>query len=292
METLRPARARPHRLPPLALYSGKVMHARLKPVAHRFTYAVFSMVVDIDRLAEAGKSCRLLSVDRANVLSFHAADHVDGGHATLRAYVESLLNQAGLAGKARRVLLACYPRVLGYVFNPLSIYYAYDAEDRPIALIYAVRNTFGERHTYVCPIAEGEQTAAGIRQRCDKGFHVSPFVPMAMRYHFRIGEPAEALRWRILETDAQGPLLSATYSARRLPLNDRTVLGLLAHMPAMTWKVIAGIHIEAFRLWAKGARYIPRPDPPAPVSVHRAGIRLDGDDREGDAEWRIHGATR
>lgn len=161
------------------------------------------------------------------------------------------------------MLLACYPRVFGQVFNPLSVYYAYDEAGRLIALIYEVRNTFGERHTYVCPVREGDETAAGIRQTRAKRFYVSPFIDQQQRYHFRMNRPDETLKWRILETDAGGPLLSATYHGTRTALNTANLATCLLNIPLLTWKIVGGIHWEALKLWLKGVPYFQRPAPPS-----------------------------
>lgn len=263
-------RDEPVRWPPppaaAALYVGNVMHARMKPAGHRFTYSVFSLLVDLDRLAEADGLGRLFSVNHGNVVSFHERDHMSGDYPSLRAYVDALLVTAGI-DRAERVLLVCYPRIAGYVFNPLSVYYAYGDGDRLVALIYEVRNTFGERHTYVCPVADGEVTEAGIRQELDKRFYVSPFIGMDMRYRFRMLPPGDEIRWRILETDSEGPLLSATFSGRLRPLDDRTLAPLLLRMPFLTVKIVAGIHFEALRLWRKRVKLVPHPAPPALVSI-------------------------
>lgn len=257
------------------LYDGNVMHQRMKPLGHRFSYTVFSLMVDLDRLDEAGRQSRVFSVDRFNLLSFHQSDHSGQTDRSLRAYVDGLLAEAGIAVPAARVLLVCYPRIIGWVFNPLAVYYAYDASDALVALIYEVRNTFGERHSYVCPISSGQISEAGIRQECDKIFHVSPFMPMAMRYRFRMVPPGKDIRWRILETDAEGPVLSATFSGHAQPLTTRNILRLVGRIPHLTLKIVAGIHWEAAKLWWKGARYISRPVPPALISVWTDDIRRD-----------------
>lgn len=249
-----------------SLYPGTVMHQRMKPKPHRFSYRVFNLLMDVDRLGEADRQSRLFSVNRFNALSFHEADHHDGRHSSLRAYVDGLLADAGLSEPAARVLLACYPRVFGQVFNPLAVYYAYGADDGLVAAIYEVRNTFGDRHTYVCKVGPGELTAAGLRQERNKRFHVSPFIGMAMRYRFRMMPPGDALTWRILETDRDGPVLAATFSGHRRALTTANIAGCLLRVPMQTWKIIGGIHFEALRLWLKGARYHPRPDPPSTVS--------------------------
>jgi DUF1365 family protein len=248
------------------IYSGDIMHQRMKPFGHRFRYSVFSLLVDLDRLAEADKLSRLFSVNATNLVAFHEKDH-SGRNGSLRVYADELLAAAGLREPAARILLVCYPRILGYVFNPISVYYAYDAGERLVAMIYEVRNTFGERHTYVCPVSDGEISPGGLRQSCDKIFHVSPFIPMQMRYHFRMLPPGEEIRWRILETDVDGPLLAATFSGRKESVATSTLLSLTARIPFLTLKIVAGIHWEALKLWLKGAKYISRPQAPPPVSI-------------------------
>ncbi len=257
-----------------ALYVGEVMHQRMKPFGHRFQYRVFSLLVDLDRLAEADKLSALFSVNARNLVTFYEKDHCDDG-TSLRSYADRLLADAGLAVPASRILLVCYPRILGYVFNPISVYYAYDTDQRLVAAIYEVRNTFGERHTYVCPVSDGEMTDSGLRQTCDKVFHVSPFIPMPMRYHFRMLPPGREIRWRILETDAEGPLLAATFSGRQEAMSTSTLLGLTGRIPFLTLKIVAGIHWEALKLWLKGAKYIPRPKAPPPVSIKPQRITLE-----------------
>ena len=254
---------------PAVLYCGHVMHQRMKPFGHRFRYSVYSLMVDLDRLDEADGLSPLFSVNGRNLISFQEADHTGDAAVALRAYADGLLVDAGLAKRAARILLVCYPRILGHVFNPLSVYYAYDGADDLIALIYEVRNTFGERHTYVCPVEPGELTDSGLRQSCGKLFHVSPFIGMDMDYHFRMLPPGNEIRWRILETDAEGPLLAATFSGAQMPLTSRALARLTARIPFLTFKIVAGIHWEALKLWIKGAKYISRPAPPPPVSVRR-----------------------
>lgn len=259
--------------PPVAagtLYPGKVMHQRLKPFGHRFSYSVFSLLVDIDRLGELSRLSRLLSVNRPGVLSFRESDHVEAKGETLRHFADRLLAGAGLETPAARVFLLTYPRMFGYVFNPISTYFAYDVDDRLIAIIYAVRNTFGQRHSYVAPILPGEGSPAGIRQTRTKVFHVSPFMDMGLRYHFRILPPGKTVRIRIHETADNEPLLAATFNASAVLLNTANLLRFVLRFPLMTMKVMAGIHWEALRLWLKGARFRTSPPPSETVSYHDA----------------------
>lgn len=256
-----------------SLYPGEVMHARMKPKAHRFRYRVFNLLIDLDRLDEAGRLSRLFSVDRFNLLSFFPRDHGEE-RASLAARARALIAQAGVEERPERLLLLCYPRVLGFVFNPISVYFAYAADGRLLCLIYEVRNTFGQRHSYVAPVRSGEASEAGIRQERDKLFYVSPFLDMPLRYHFRIRPPGDNAAIRILETDAEGPILAATFQGSRRDLTARTIMTACLGMPLMTLKVVAGINWEALKLWLKGIRIYRRPAPPAPASFgDAAGAR-------------------
>jgi len=244
-----------------ALYFGEVMHARLKPMGHRFSYRVMSLLIDLDRLSEADLQSRLFGVNRAALYSFHEADHGERDGSSLRAYAQrcAAKHEIDLAGG--RVWLLCYPRLLGYTFNPLSVYFCYRADGALALLIYEVRNTFGDIHAYVLPVKPGEISAAGIRQQQDKLFYVSPFVEMAMRYHFHLSPPGEIVKLRILETDREAPLLAATFHGRRRALTTRALLRSFFALPLVTLKIVAAIHWEALRLWLKGARLVQRPNP-------------------------------
>ncbi|GAB4576852.1 MAG: DUF1365 domain-containing protein [Roseibium sp.] len=246
-----------------ALYCGPVMHHRMKPREHRFSYSVFSVLLDLDRLGDAAGQSRLFSVNRFNLLSFHEKDHGPRTGTSLRRHVDALLMRAGQAVPAR-VLLLAYPRVLGYGFNPLSVYYAFDRSDRLTALVYEVRNTFGGLHTYVTPVEPGQASEAGIRQEQRKEFYVSPFISMEQRYFFRMLPPGRSVRVRILEKDADGPLLAATFSGSYRRLCTAEILKACAKVPLLTYKVIGAIHWEAFKIWRKRVPFHRRPSEDAP----------------------------
>jgi DUF1365 family protein len=241
-----------------ALYFGEVMHARLKPVGHRFHYRVMSLLIDLDQLDAADRQSRLFGVNRRALYSFKEADHGDRDGSPLRAYAQRRAQERGIDLTGGRVLLLCYPRLLGYTFNPLSVYFCYCADGQLALLIYEVRNTFGDIHAYALAVNADEISDAGVRQQQDKLFHVSPFVEMAMRYHFRVLPPGERVKLRILETDREGPLLAATFNGHRRALNTMGLLRSFFALPAVTVKIIAAIHWEAFRLWLKGVRLVPR----------------------------------
>ena len=241
-----------------ALYVGDVMHARLKPIGHRFSYRVMSLLIDLDRLEEADRQSRLFGVNRAALYSFSEADHGARDGSSLRPHVQRCAAERGIDLTGGRVLLLCYPRLLGYTFNPLSVYFCYRANGELALMIYEVRNTFGDIHPYVVPVQPDQLSDAGVRQQQEKLLYVSPFIEMAMRYHFRVSPPDQSITLRILETDGNGPLLAATFNGRRRALNTQQLLRAFFAFPLVTFKIMAAIHWEAMRLWLKGVRLVPR----------------------------------
>jgi hypothetical protein len=244
--------------PSAGLYLGRVMHHRLRPRRHRFVYRVFSLLIDLDGLPELDRRLRLLSVNRPNLVSFQERDHGARDGSPLRPWVEAMLAARGLDLAGGRVLLLCFPRLLGYVFNPLSIYYCYDAQDRLVALVYEVKNRCGEQHAYALPLARPEGSDGPARQSTRKAFYVSPFLEMAARYRFKLDPPGERLTVVIQQEVAQATTLVATLTGARRPLTDAQLLRAILRMPLMTYKVIVGIHYEALWLWLKGLPLQPR----------------------------------
>jgi DUF1365 family protein len=248
------------------LYIGKVWHRRLRPKQHRLNYRVYSLLCDLDELPTLSLRLRLFSHNRFNLFSVHDRDFGAGDGTALRPWIESQLASAGIQSENIRISLLCYPRLLGYSFNPLSVFFCRRPGDCAlVAIFYEVHNTFGERHCYLIP---ADPTAAVIDQTCEKEFYVSPFIGMAASYRFRvlppspIGDNGNQLSIVINESDAEGPLLDAAFHAKRVLLSDAKLLTLLATHPLMTLKVIAGIHWEALKLWLKGVKLVDRPPPP------------------------------
>jgi DUF1365 family protein len=249
-----------------ALYEGPVTHARTRPRRHRLRYRMFMALLDLDEID--GLRLRWFSRNRFNLLSFHDADHGDGS-GDLRGWAEAAMRQAGIEPDGGPIRLLAMPRVLGHAFNPISLFYCHGRDGGLRAIVHQVNNTFGERHSYVIP---AEADADGVvRQRCDKGFYVSPFLPMDLRYDFTIRPPAEATSLAIAVSDAEGVILHAAFAGERKPLTDAAILSAWLRHPLLSLKVLAGIHWEALFTWLKGARFHRRPPaPPQPVTAVRA----------------------
>ena len=245
-----------------AIYAGQVMHRRLHPRRHRFVYRIRSFLFDVDELDGLAKSCSWFSLNRFNLFSFYYRDIGAGRDESPRRYLEDLLQSQGLHKPLARASLLCYPRILGYAFNPLSVYFCHDRDDALFALVYEVNNTFGERHSYLIPVDAAQQHAPVIHQHSDKQFYVSPFMSMDQRYHFRVCPPGSQVAVGIRQSEAGTPMLTALFRGERRVFSDGELLKTFFALPLMTVKVTAAIHWEALKLWLKGLRLQARPRAP------------------------------
>ena len=238
-----------------ALYVGQVMHRRLRPKAHRLRYRIYSLLLDLDEIDALAGRLRLFSRGRFNLFSFHDRDYGDGTGQPLRAQVERHMRAAGIVPDGGAIRLLTMPRVLGFAFNPLNVWFCHDRGGVLRAILYEVNNTFGQRHHYLLPVAAGRV----VRQDSAKAFHVSPFLAMDLLYSFRVLPPDAEMMVAITVADADGPLLAAVHRATRRALSDAALLRVFCTHPLVTLKVVGGILWEAARLWAKGVPVYPRP---------------------------------
>lgn len=248
--------------PASCLYRGTVMHARLLPFRHRFVYRVFSILLDLDELDRLSAELRFFSRNRFNLFSYFDRDHGSRDGAPVADWVRTQLQAAGLDSHEGRITTHCFPRILGFVFNPLTIYFCHRPDGRLQAVLYEVKNTFGQQHCYLIPVEDGHEAENAILQSCDKGFYVSPFIEMKSTYRFRLKEPGEKLSILIRQETPAGETLVATHTGRRAPLTDAAILKMAVLYPLLTLKVVAGIHWEALKLWIKGAVFHERPAGP------------------------------
>ena len=229
------------------LFLGHVMHRRLRPAVNAFVYPVFYVQLPLRRLDDA--NCGIFSVNRGNVLSFHDKDHGPRDGSALLPWIESLLAEHGLPGDGE-IILQTFPRVFGYVFNPVSFWYCHDRAGQLIAVLAEVNNTFGGTHSYLLH-QDGQPLESGRELRAAKAFHVSPFneVEGGYRFHFQLQRPVQVAR--IDYDDAEGEVLLTSISGKPQAWSSRALLTSFAKMPFLTLGVIARIHWQALKLWLK-----------------------------------------
>lgn len=252
------------------LYTGVVTHRRTRPRVHALKYRVFMLLIDLDEAAGLTQRLRWLASGRFGLMSLRLADYGDQSATPLREQVEAALSAAGLEGGGAIQLLTM-PRILGYGFNPISLFFCHAPDGRLSAVLYEVHNTFGQRHSYLMPVEGADRV---VRHNVDKAFHVSPFMDMGLTYRFAVtppnGTPDETAGVAITVEDGDGPMLFTAFSGRRETLTDANLAWAWVSHPLLTFKVIVGIHWEAVKLLLKGLRLKPEPPAPtAPVTVGR-----------------------
>ncbi len=254
------------------VYEGTVLHQRLRPKGHRFTYRVFSMLFDLDEIDVLDRSLRLFSRNRFNLFSFHDRDYANDGSRDTATQVRAMLREMGFGDACARIWLLCYPRLLGYVFNPLSVYYCHDEAGTLKLIVYEVTNTHHERKWYVIPAEpRGEGTYA---QTCEKELYVSPFTTPTGNYEFKMIAPGHEVFVGVNLVEADGRTLVTWFRGEERPITDRGLLWLWLRYPLMTLKVTVAIHFEAARLWLKGVKVQDRlPSPTFSFSVYRSNTK-------------------
>ena len=235
------------------IYNGNVIHKRFKPKEHFFKYKVFSLFIDLSELKELDDKLKFFSINKFNLISFYEKDHGERDGSSLLSWVKLNLSNNNISTEKIKIKLLCYPRILGYVFNPLSIFFIYDKDETLISILYEVKNTFGEQHTYVFKV-ESENKL--IQNNCSKKFHVSPFIEMNCNYFFRILNPGENLSVKIDQYDQEGKILFASQDGIRSNLTSENLMNSYLKHPLMTFKIISAIHFEAFKLWIKGIKFV------------------------------------
>jgi len=235
------------------IYNGSVTHKRFKPKEHFFKYKVFSLLIDLSEIEQLSKKISIFSFNKFNLISFFEKDHGSRDGTSLIDWVKLNLTKKNLNTKNIRIKLLCYPRILGYVFNPLSVFFIYDNKEKLISILYEVKNTFGEQHTYIFKV-DSEKNL--IQNNCSKKFHVSPFIKMNCKYFFRILKPGEKISVIIDQYDQEGKILYASQDGKKVAFTSQELIKSYIKHPLMTFKIFLAIHFEAFKLWTKGIKYI------------------------------------
>ena len=236
------------------IYNGTVIHKRFKPKEHFFKYSVFSLLIDLSELDYLDKKVQFFSYNKINLISFYDKDHGNRDGTSIIDWVKKNLNQNSISSENVKIKLLCYPRILGYVFNPLSVFYVYNNQDKLIAILYEVKNTFGEQHTYIFKINNNNKL---LQHNCLKKFHVSPFIEMDCKYFFRTLTPDKKMSVVIDQYDNNDDkLLYASQDGYMADFKSSELLKSYIKHPLMTFKIIIAIHFEAFKLWSKGIKFI------------------------------------
>ena len=235
------------------IYIGSVIHKRFKPKKHFFKYNVFSLFLDLDEINELDQKILFFSYNKFNILSFFDKDHGYRDGSSIKDWLIHVLQKKNISTINIKIKILCYPRIFGYVFNPLSIFFIYDADSNPVAILYEVKNTFGEQHTYVFKIDIKNKQ---ILNNCKKKFYVSPFMDLESKYFFKVLIPNERLSVIIDQRDKEGKLLFASQDGERVKLSSKNLLKSYLKHPLMTLKIISAIHYEALKLWMKGIKLV------------------------------------
>lgn len=245
-----------------ALYVCRAMHRRPGPPRYRFSYRSFYLLLDIDAIDTACAATPLLSRNRFNLLSFHDADHGAHDGSSLREWMDATLADHGVHLDGGRIRLLTMPRVLGYGFNPISVFYCEHADHSLRAIVAEVHNTFGEHHFYVLHDQGAALDWGQVRTKA-KRFHVSPFLERAGAYRFRFSPPGQQLRMAIRLYDRLGAnatlRIATTLTGDCVRISTRNVLKVCLQMPLMSLKVISAIYWQALKIWLRGGRFYRKP---------------------------------
>ena len=235
------------------IYTGNVVHKRFKPKIHFFKYKVFSLLIDLSEIHLLDKDLKIFSYNKFNIISFYDKDHGPRDGSSVKNWVIDNLKKNNIDTNDIQIKLLCYPRIFGYVFNPLSVFYVYDKNLNLISILYEVKNTFGEQHTYVF---KSDINNNLVQHRCKKKFHVSPFIEMDCVYFFRLLKPGNKISVIIDQNDKEGKILYASQDGVKSEITNANLTKSYLKHPLMTFKIILAIHFEAFKLWSKGIKFI------------------------------------
>ncbi len=251
------------------LLHGQVTHVRLRPAPHRFVYPLFYVRLNLARLDEC--DTRWFGVDRWRPLSIWRRDYGPRDGSSLEQWMRALLRDHHIDADGE-IWLQTFPRVAGYVFNPVSFWHCHDAAGQLRAVLAEVNNTFGESHRYlmrIAPTAGGSATATA-----DKQMHVSPFCEVKGHYRFRFRLDGASHCTGLDYHDGDGVLLRTALSGRPVPMTDSALAGALLRYPLLGLGIVFRIHWQAFRLWLKHVPFFSKPAAPShQTTVHQEPAR-------------------
>lgn len=237
-----------------SIYSGVVFHKRHGDVPHLLKYKIFYLLLDLDEVESLGKRIPFFSTKGFNLVKLDTRLHGAEDVKALKDKISDLAMSRFQLPDITKIKLLTIPKIAGYAFNPLSVFFCYDGQDVLKAIVYEVRNTFGEKHLYPIEVSVDKNGKIEPHQAA-KQFFVSPFQPLEGFYEFEIDQPTDMARILIDYKKGEQLLLSAGFSGSRQALTAASLAGTLARLPFTAIKVMAGIHWEALKLWIKGAEF-------------------------------------
>tara|TARA_Y100000590_G_C15746547_1_gene1022260 strand:+ start:6766 stop:7548 length:783 start_codon:yes stop_codon:yes gene_type:complete len=244
-----------------SLFSNIVIHHRFLPFEHKFKYNLTSCYIDYDELNLLDKKISFFSINKFNFFSFYEKDHGYRDNRNLKEFVIDILSKNSIKYSKLKFKILCFPRILGYVFNPISIFFCFDNENL-IAILYEVKNTSNEQHTY-CFVGPNFKAEKTYKHKCKKIFYVSPFIKMNCIYKFFTSIPSKELSIFIEQYNNKGKkIFFASQKGKKINLSSATILISFIKHPMMTLKVILGIHYEALKIFLKGGKYYSRDKKP------------------------------
>ena len=243
------------------IFLSTVVHKRFLPFKHKFKYVVPSLLIDLNELDKVEKNFKLFSVNSFNIFSFFEKDHGFRDNRSIEEFVTFYLEKYKIKYDKLNISILCFPRILGYVFNPLSILYCYD-DQKLIAIFYEVKNTSNEQHTYVFK-GELNYKEFNLSHSCSKQFYVSPFIDMQGDYYFINKISKDKVNISIdLYNKNKKKVMSAYQVGNLSNLTYNGLLKFISFNPLLGFKVILAILFESLRIFYKGGKYYARDKKP------------------------------
>ena len=242
------------------IYNGYVSHFRFKPKIHKFKYNVFKIFINLENIEKTAKSLMFFSLNKFNLFSFHYKDYLGKTKNNPYFKAKELFIKHNLFFRKDKIYILCYPRMLGYVFNPITTYFCITKENKIRSVLYEVHNTFGDKHYYLTKYSPNK------KDKTKKEFHVSPFFDTNGEYEFNsfINDKYTKIEinYYTIKKNKKSNLLNAIFYGKEKTFNDTNLLIYFLKFPFMTFKVIYAIHLNAIKLWIKGIKFFSRPNPP------------------------------
>lgn len=242
------------------LYECDILHARFSPKKYKLSQKIFMFYLDLDELEDLGKKFLFFGRNQWKLFNFCDKDHYVGPHPTAKENILAFLSSKGMSPLPQKIKLLTHLRVLGYVFNPVSFYFCFDGQDRPVAVVAEVGNTFGEQKAFY--LGKDKWVGDAFKDRQTKYYYISPFVDLDAQLDFHLEVPGETMNIRVDDWKEGQKFFISTMTGNRKPLSDAALLWYALRYPLVTLQVILSIHWHAWRLWLLKVPHHPKQERP------------------------------